>query len=359
MRHAATFPAMNGAPPRLLGMALFALALAIWAAMSLAVVALATSPAHRAALSGLLESLTDWLPWRVSGESAVSSLVDRMAMLSAAILPVLLLETTVAGWRESSLRRLIGGRSVSSLTELAIYGLNFIGLWKYLTMLASFGLAILVGAGLGQVMAAMGAAGWRLNTGQVAVDSCLALLLFTFCDYWNHRIQHMRLFWPLHRMHHSATEMTVLTLWRTHPASSAIEPFLKVWPLALFDIPAGIVSAVGLGVVFYVHLAHSNLRWDWGWFGRWVLIPPAGHRLHHSTHPDHMGKNLGIPVLWDRLFGTYDPGPLKDERLGVDDAEYNTGNLPRELLRDLGDFGRAARGMIPSRRHGATGPAAP
>jgi sterol desaturase/sphingolipid hydroxylase (fatty acid hydroxylase superfamily) len=178
----------------------------------------------------------------------------------------------------------------------------------------------------------------RIYTGSVAADAALAFLVFTFCDYWNHRLQHTSPLWPLHRVHHAAEEMTVLTLWRQHPSISAVEPFFKLWPLALFDVSGQCVAIAGMVIVAYEHLIHSNLRWNWGWFGRWVLIPPTGHRLHHYIDPACQMKNLGIPVLWDRLFGTWDGGPPPGEQLGIADVAYNTGHPFREAWRDLVEF---------------------
>ncbi len=48
---------------------------------------------------------------------------------------------------------------------------------------------------------------------------------------------------------------------------------------------------------FYQLLVHTNVTWTWGWFGRWVLISPAAHRLHHSTNPEHYGKNLSVLTI--------------------------------------------------------------
>jgi sterol desaturase/sphingolipid hydroxylase (fatty acid hydroxylase superfamily) len=206
---------------------------------------------------------------------------------------------------------------------------------------------------LAQVAAQVAAQGLKLHSGSVALDCVLAFILFTFTDYWSHRLFHGRTFWPLHRMHHSATEMTALTLWRNHPTAPVLEVFFKVWPLMLFDAPAAVVAGVGLGVQVYQHLVHSNIAWHWGWFGRWVLQPPAAHRLHHAMDPVLHDRNLGIPVVWDRLFGTWaDPrqaGPHL--AIGVADSATNTGRLHLEAWQDLKDCAWQVRQVLAAGWH--------
>jgi sterol desaturase/sphingolipid hydroxylase (fatty acid hydroxylase superfamily) len=51
-------------------------------------------------------------------------------------------------------------------------------------------------------------------------------------------------------------------------------------------------------------MAHSDLPWTYGIFGR-LFVSPSFHRVHHSTDQRHFGRNFGQQYsLWDRLFGT-------------------------------------------------------
>jgi len=65
--------------------------------------------------------------------------------------------------------------------------------------------------------------------------------------------------------------------------------------------------------------------------------------MHHSDDPYFYGRNLGIPVIWDRLFGTFaDPRLAAGiERFGVCDAPTNTGRPHVEAWRDLMQWRRA------------------
>lgn len=339
----AEIAAESGGGRRLLSSALLASAVVLWLVAIAGLSAVLLDPALPPRLAAGFDALDLRLPLlgHLPGETVVPRLVDKLTVVFFAIVPVLLLEAGLLGAREGSLWRIVRGRSRSSRNDLAIYLLIAAGLWKYVRLVLTFGLVSVAGLIAAGLAGALIHFHIRVRTGSLVADCALAFLLFTFCDYWNHRLQHHNPLWPLHRMHHGAEEMTTLTLWREHPAISAFEPLIKFWPLALFDMPAAVVAIVGTATVAYEHLIHSNLRWDWGWFGRWVLIPPIGHRLHHHIEVANQHKNFGIPVLWDRVFGTWDGRHPPSEALGVSDVAYNTGGLHRELWRDLKDFLRA------------------
>ena len=39
-----------------------------------------------------------------------------------------------------------------------------------------------------------------------------------------------------------------------------------------------------------------------------IINTPALHRVHHASNPNYIDKNFGgILIVWDRLFGTYQP----------------------------------------------------
>ncbi|MDE8350051.1 MAG: sterol desaturase family protein [Acidocella sp.] len=84
----------------------------------------------------------------------------------------------------------------------------------------------------------------------------------------------------------------------------------------------------------YQLLVHSDVHWDWGWFGRWVLISPTAHRLHHSANPSHYGKNLSVLTIWDRLFGTWYAGDVPVVALGVDQNIYNKSSFVMDCWKD-------------------------
>ena len=145
---------------------------------------------------------------------------------------------------------------------------------------------------------------------------------------------HSRWLWPLHKFHHAATEMNILTTIRTHPTEIAIQLLGATALATVIGFPAEVVTT---GSVFLAVLStwqHSNVPWRWRWAERYVLHGAAGHRLHHSRDPRHFDRNFTDLVVWDRLFGTYwEADSLKIE-IGVtdDDGIYNTAQPIRETF---------------------------
>ena len=66
-------------------------------------------------------------------------------------------------------------------------------------------------------------------------------------------------------------------------------------------------SAVGLIDLLYQFWIHTELIGKLGWFDR-VFASPSNHRVHHGINDPYLDKNYGgIFILWDRLFGTFEP----------------------------------------------------
>jgi len=130
-------------------------------------------------------------------------------------------------------------------------------------------------------------------------------VVFSFFDYWAHRLYHSRVFWPLHRYHHAATNFSVINAERAHPAA-VLGNFLINLPMALLGASPLVllyVNALAYGQSF---LIHSRIDSDWGWFGRWVLQSPNHHRLHHKLDISRATGNFSMLPIWDHLFGTWD-----------------------------------------------------
>ena len=44
-----------------------------------------------------------------------------------------------------------------------------------------------------------------------------------------------------------------------------------------------------------------------GWFEA-VFNTPSHHRVHHATNPQYLDRNhAGILIIWDKIFGTFEP----------------------------------------------------
>ncbi|MFV4677350.1 sterol desaturase family protein, partial [Mycobacterium tuberculosis] len=108
----------------------------------------------------------------------------------------------------------------------------------------------------------------------------LYFALYTFFDYWTHRIDHGRYFWPLHRYHHAAEDFCVVNSERQHPAQF-VGIFIINLPLAVLGANPTVMIYVNVLVSTIGLLIHSRIDSNWGWFGRWVIQSPTHHRLHH------------------------------------------------------------------------------
>ena len=136
------------------------------------------------------------------------------------------------------------------------------------------------------------------------------VLLFFADDlayYWFHRVSHeSRVFWASHVVHHSSQHYNLSTALRQTWVPMTYMPF---WlPLPLLGFPVWMVllaQAWSLIYQFWIHTEriHRLPRWVEG-----ILNTPSHHRVHHGSNHQYLDKNYGgILIVWDRLFGTWEP----------------------------------------------------
>lgn len=148
-----------------------------------------------------------------------------------------------------------------------------------------------------------------------------------------HRLMHWVPFlWRIHRVHHSATTLTPITVHRVHPIEMALY-YLR--GLMVFGLVSGvfiylfkgkvhgweILGVDCLGFVFNLigaNLRHSHIRLSFGWFERF-FISPMQHQIHHSAASHHYDKNFGTCLaLWDKLGGSWMPANTQERlRFGL------------------------------------------
>jgi len=231
----------------------------------------------------------------------------------------LLLEAAALGWDACSLRRLLESDHPSVKSDLfytALFCSNLAGIYGFLMTLgfAYYLNHLLVEASLNPIFRHEG-----------FFSSLLILLLLQpLLFYINHRLYHTRFMWEFHKIHHSATHMNMITAFRNHPIDTALRGVLYATPAVLFGVnPYALALYTALNGIIQI-LVHSEMDWGHGWLEKYVLIGPRAHRLHHSTDPSHAGRNFGLLVFWDRLFGTYHPGTTAKMSYGIDECRLNT-----------------------------------
>jgi sterol desaturase/sphingolipid hydroxylase (fatty acid hydroxylase superfamily) len=237
---------------------------------------------------------------------------------SLTALGVLIFEVIFVGYKNSSLHELLQFKNHSSRLDLYFFlFLIFNGTWLLDSTL--FVLFHFVGD---QLALALQTQALASPTAFPVINWIFFFYVREFFDYWVHRFQHSwKPFWQMHKVHHSADSFTVLTLFRIHSGDLVIEKFFKIVPLSLMGVPfEQTLSYIVIDQVFHF-LQHSRLDHYWGFVGRWILMPPMAHRIHHSLHERHHHKNYGsLTPLFDHLFGTWCGEKVSLKELGVKDV---------------------------------------
>ncbi|MEV5647979.1 sterol desaturase family protein [Nocardia sp. NPDC052254] len=128
-----------------------------------------------------------------------------------------------------------------------------------------------------------------------------------FAYYWYHRTHHtVRMLWASHVVHHSSEFYNLSTALRQPwtPFSS-----LPYWiPLALLGFPPWMIllqQSISLVYQFFIHTERVGTLWR---PIEWVFNTPSHHRVHHGSNDRYLDRNYGgILIVWDRLFGTFEP----------------------------------------------------
>ncbi len=144
-----------------------------------------------------------------------------------------------------------------------------------------------------------------LGTGPVALAAAIAA--WDFLYYWDHRFMHTsRYMWAIHVVHHSSEHYNLSTALR-QPVAEAFGTFVPFGSLCLLGIRPGLVeSARGVNLL-YQYWIHTETVGGLG-PAETVLNTPSHHRVHHGSNRQYLDRNHGsILIVWDRLFGTFEP----------------------------------------------------
>jgi sterol desaturase/sphingolipid hydroxylase (fatty acid hydroxylase superfamily) len=137
----------------------------------------------------------------------------------------------------------------------------------------------------------------------------VVLLGADFLYYWEHRASHrINLLWSLfHSVHHSSPVYDQTTALRLS-VFDGIQSAAFYLPLVLLGFQPELVIAAVFVVVAYQTWIHTELVGRLPAPFEWVLNTPSHHRVHHGSNREYLDKNYGgILILWDRLFGTFEP----------------------------------------------------
>ena len=197
-------------------------------------------------------------------------------------------------------------------------------------------------------------AGMFVGIAKIYIILSFTIFQFTiddFSKYIVHRFMHKwPVLWALHKVHHSATVLTPMTVFRTHPLEGIIFSLRSAITQAigislffyLFGNLVSLYTIVGVNVfVFVFNILGSNLRHShigiryWKWL-EYIFISPAQHQLHHSVAFEHHDKNFGAALaVWDWLFGSlHHSVEFETLHLGIKKDQKETTHNLRNLYFD-------------------------
>lgn len=157
-----------------------------------------------------------------------------------------------------------------------------------------------------------------------AIMAAFTLCLFILDDlarYIVHRMLHrIPALWAFHKIHHSATALNPLTVFRMHPVEgllfavrgSLVQGITIAVFVFFFGNQVQLLMVFGAGLfnwifnAFLANLRHSHIQISFWKPVERVFISPAQHQIHHSVSKHHRDRNFGVALaVWDWLFDSH------------------------------------------------------
>lgn len=155
------------------------------------------------------------------------------------------------------------------------------------------------------------------------VGVILCLLVTDFVWYWYHRFGHeVRFLWAVHSLHHQSENYNISVGFRISIFQYIVRTCFWI-ALPILGFSADVIVLVLVGHALYQLLLHTQVVPKLGFIEK-ILVTPSTHRVHHGVNDIYLDKNYGgMFVIWDRLFGTYEP-ETEEVKYGITDQ---TGNM--------------------------------
>ncbi len=152
---------------------------------------------------------------------------------------------------------------------------------------------------------------YELTPLRLSPDDWWVWVLLFFADdfsyYWFHRISHeSRAFWASHVVHHSSEHYNLSTALRQTWVPMTYFPFWLWMPAVGFE-PWMVLLAQAWSLIYQFWIHTEKIRKLPRWFEA-IFNTPSHHRVHHGVNEQYLDRNYGgILIVWDRMFGTYEP----------------------------------------------------
>ena len=120
------------------------------------------------------------------------------------------------------------------------------------------------------------------------------------CNWFAHLMNHkLTVLWRFHELHHSQEDMSVLTVFRTHPLIH-VSYLITLVPGVVLVANGVVPTSVLVAYAAFVAFEHSNTNLSFGPLNR-VFVSPNYHRIHHRL-VGRQDVNLGFALtIWDQL----------------------------------------------------------
>lgn len=146
-----------------------------------------------------------------------------------------------------------------------------------------------------------------LDLGSGPLAYAVAILGWDLIYYWNHRFDHeSRWLWAMHVVQHSSERYNLSTALR-QPVAEALTIYVPYGLLSLLGVRPKLVQDARAVNLIYQFWVHTEVIRSIGPLEK-VFNSPAHHRVHHGSNREYLDRNHGsILIVWDRLFGTFEP----------------------------------------------------
>ncbi|MGI9191836.1 MAG: sterol desaturase family protein [Chitinophagaceae bacterium] len=146
-----------------------------------------------------------------------------------------------------------------------------------------------------------------INIPNYTLAFILCFIVYSFLQYFTHFLSHkVRVFWCLHEVHHSSTDITIASGIRN-----------SIFDLISTDVFYFIIPLLGFEpMIYFIVYTTSKI---WGTFIHInhhlvnelplinaIIVDPKTHHLHHARNKMYIDKNFCETItLYDKLFGTF------------------------------------------------------
>ncbi|MFM9966937.1 MAG: sterol desaturase family protein [Burkholderiales bacterium] len=234
------------------------------------------------------------------------------------------------GYANSALKRLLNQATDASAHEDVVYFyITVSGIGRLLSLLMGLGIGYWLNR---QIEIYFGLS--LLRQAHPILQFVALVVADSFFMYWEHRLMHTRFLWEIHKVHHAATDFNGINSFRVHPIEGVVGMPFRAIPAALLGIRPDVLVAFSLLNTVYQIAVHSRLDWGRGWLGRYLIINPSRHQIHHSSEQRYWDKNFSVLTIYDRLFGTWQDLDANSAKtpVGFDDDHLHNRRKPVQAM---------------------------